>query len=160
MPTPNFMVNPDGTITLTRSKSDYPFVGWVFDGDYQFITGNAGSDSITISVVKDHGETVFGKLNADGHWSDIPILGVYEMYSIATVDYFPEDVVDRLKKMVDDFNAKQDEKTTAAVATTKPGKVDDSSKSPGTGGSNLPALAVVILLSSTVAIVTKKHFTA
>lgn len=169
MLTPNFMVNPDGTVTLTRSKSEYAFVGWVLDGDYQIVAGNAGSDSITISVVNGHGETAFGKLGADGYWADVPVMGVYEMYDVTPlIRDTAKDVFDKLKKLVDDYNAKKDagkETTTAAPAgTTKPnttaGKVDNGTKSPGTGGSNLPSLAVVILLSSTVAIVAKKRYTA
>lgn len=165
MLTPNFMVNPDGTVTLTRSKSDYAFVGWVLDGDFQIVSGNAGSDSITISVVNGHGETVFGKLGADGYWSDIPVMGVYEMYDVTPlIRDTTKDVFDKLKKLVDDYKAKKEVTTAAPVVTTKPattaGKVDNGTKSPGTGGSNLSSLAVIILLSSTVAIVAKKRYTA
>ncbi len=154
---PNFAVNPDGTITLTRTKSsDNKFIGWLILGEYDIVSGTLLSDKVTIRSKGD--------------------IKVYEMYDLppfidSTIKVFFNDLMSLFKELTTikpgettitkpgETTTKPSETTTAkpGETTTKPiGPIDEGPVSPPTGN-NLLALGAIALISLSVAVVAKKR---
>lgn len=50
----DYVVNEDGTITLTRAaESEFEFEGWKITGEYEIVSGSLTGDTITIRPLSD-----------------------------------------------------------------------------------------------------------
>ena len=168
----NFMLNDDGTVTFTRTEKsgnafvggENKFVGWALDGEFEVIDGDAKSDSLTVRIITGRDIIVKDEI-ADN------IFGAYEMYDVSgTVKGIAEEAYkagmllhDHLIKLIDklkDMDCELPVITTKPAETDKPADEDTDDTSPDTGSGSMAALAVVMILSSTAAIVTKKRYRA
>ncbi len=136
---PNFKVNPDGTITLTKTKtSDNTFLGWVILGDYDIVSGSLLSDTLTIRPKGD--------------------IKVYEMYALppfteSNLKQLYEYLMGLLKQIITPTTTVPGETTTKPA----PGPDDKDPVSPPTGSNILALGAIMVLSLSAIAVVAKKR---
>jgi len=136
---PNFKVNPDGTITLTKTKtSDNTFLGWVILGDYDIVSGSLLSDTLTIRPKGD--------------------IKVYEMYALppfteSNLKQLYEYLMGLLKQIITPTTTVPGETTTKPA----PGPDDKDPVSPPTGSNMLALGAIMVLSLSAIAVVAKKR---
>jgi len=141
---PNFKVNPDGTITLTRTTtSENRFIGWLILGEYEIVSGSLLGDTVTIRTKGD--------------------IKVYEMYDLppfidSTIKEFFNYLLGLFKDITKPTTTKPGETTTKpVVTTTKPAGPDDKDPVSPPTGSNFLAFGAVALLSLSAAVVAKKR---
>ena len=138
-----FMANADGTVTLTKSTkyaAGTIFDKWIFiAGDFEIVDGSITDATIKLRPLKD-GESIVTEQTKQGVEPTTEPTVTEPTVTEPTVT----------------------EPTVTEPTTVKPpkGPVDSGTKSPGTGGSSLPALAVLALLSTTGAFIAKKKYIA
>ncbi len=179
----NLTVNADGTVTFTRTEKsgnkfvggENKFVGWALDGEFEVISGSATSDELTVRIIKgrdiagvvkdDEGNYIY-KDDQDNAIIVDNIFGAYEMYDVSeTVKGVVKVSYDALMVLHDhlvEFHKAHggDLLPTKDKPADTDKAADDKTDIPETGSGSLTALAVVMVLSSTVAIVTKKRYRA